>query len=525
MKPCNQILNAARITLACFLMMASPGIIRAQLPDCASGTVMYAIYNDSIGSSAASPSEIRSVNYATGAVGPLMGGTTFLIRRGAFYGSAALGVDILTNRFYVISQMNAASQKSIITINTVTNTQTLIGSTPTPLLDNHHLVKTAIAPSGFGYAIGVARDSTLPAATFNPLIRYTTCGGAPALNCSVISLMGYLPVLTSMTRFDLFNGDIAFDAAGNLYFATASYGVVAGSGATGRYKDARLFRINAIDIPALPGAGVIPMSLIADYNSLDSSVVNGIAFDPAGAMYIATRKWTGIQVSPYTNNLFKSTSPGTATELLGFGPKTIGYSIADLASCYFPLTILPNEIVDLTASNLAGKAQLKFKAHNNQDVLAYEILRADTDPNDFTVIGTLPISNPDRAEASYAFTDTETEPGKTYFYRIRSIMPDGKRLYSNIVKLSFGNNISLQIKPWPNPFSSQVVFNLETKAPQNITLRIIDEQGRVVKSANQVLQRGVNKVVLNDLSNLKKGLYILEVSGETDMVREKLMKL
>jgi hypothetical protein len=60
---------------------------------------MYATFNDSTGSSTNAPTEIRSVNYATGAVGPLMGATSYLIKKGAFYGTAALAVDPVTKRF------------------------------------------------------------------------------------------------------------------------------------------------------------------------------------------------------------------------------------------------------------------------------------------------------------------------------------------------------------------------------------------------------------------------------------------
>ncbi len=352
MKPCNQYLSALKITLMCIFMIASPAMIRAQLPDCASGTVMYGIFNDSLGSGVASPSEIRSINYTTGAIGPLMGGIPYLISKTVsgttIYGSAALAVDIITNRFYVMTQMSGSRPKDIFTINTVTGTMTRIGTTPA-IVDFHHMVKMAIAPSGRGYAIGVGRDTSggTPA-TFNPLIRFTTCGALPTVGCSTVELLGYLPALPTMTEWDLFNGDIAFDNAGNMYFATVSFGRVAPS-SVGRYKDARLFRVNAADIPAAAGAGVIPMSLVADYNTLDSTVMNGIAFGPTGSMYFATRRFSGIQVSPYTNELYRSSAPGAATLIPGFAPITPGYSIADLASCYFPLTILPNELVELSA--------------------------------------------------------------------------------------------------------------------------------------------------------------------------------
>src|ERR1700730_6557799 len=149
------------------LLVANLNVVMAQLPDCASGNVMYAIFNDSTGSGTNAPSQIRSVNYATGAVGPIMGGA-FTIKKGSFYGSAALAIDPITKRFYVNTQMGGGSgtQKDIISWDPVTSTQVAIGTTPNgptvnvPVLanglDDYHFVKMAIAPGGLGYAIGVS---------------------------------------------------------------------------------------------------------------------------------------------------------------------------------------------------------------------------------------------------------------------------------------------------------------------------------------------------------------------------------
>ncbi len=156
--------------------------------------------------------------------------------------------------------------------------------------------------------------------------------------------------------------------------------------------------------------------------------------------------------------------------------------------------------------------------------MSYEVMRSTGNPENFEVIGRIQPSN-DKAEISYNYTDATTSPGVTYYYRIRSVMPDGKRLYSNVAKISFSNAIGITLKPWPNPFDSQIEFKLDTKGPQSVTIRLVDEQGRLVKTVEQSLQRGVNRVVLNNLSQLKKGIYILEVSGATDKVMDKIIKL
>jgi len=271
---------------------------------------MYGLWNDSIGSSAATASQIRSVNYTTGAVGPLVGGTGYLIQKngsgGPYYGSAALGLDPVYKHFFVITQMGNGIPKAIIDINPVSGAMTVIDTTDISatanipdVLSNYHFVKLAISPGGIGYAIGVHRDTTLgsfTSAKCNPLISFTTCGGAPTANCSTIKLLGYLSNSTTLTsNYRLFNGDIAFDAGGNLYFLTVG---LARINSSNRYTDARLFRISSANIPTAVGTGQIPLSLVADYNGLDSTVVNGIAFNMLGQMFFSTRVFSGPQNSP-----------------------------------------------------------------------------------------------------------------------------------------------------------------------------------------------------------------------------------
>src|SRR4051812_14210811 len=209
----------------------------AQVPDCL-GTLMYAVWNDSIGSSVSAPSEIRSINYTTGAVGPLVGGVKYTISKSGFFGTAGLALDPIFKHFFVVTQMGSAGglQKDIIDINPVTAVMTVIGTTPAiatgnvpDVMSNYHFVKLAISPGGVGYAIGVHRDTTIAgfsAAKCNPVISFSTCAGVPTAGCATgtIKLLGYLSNASPLTtNYRLFNGDIAFDNAGNLYFLTVGF--------------------------------------------------------------------------------------------------------------------------------------------------------------------------------------------------------------------------------------------------------------------------------------------------------------
>ncbi len=512
------------LTLVLVLMLIAD-IAQAQLPDCTTGFTMYAVFNNLAGSTTADSTEIRSVNVTTGAIGSLVAGRRYWIRKRHpttgtwYYGTSALGVDLITQRFYVMTQMSSAMQKDIITINPISGAMTVIGTTPSSL-NNYHFVKLAIANDGYGYAIGVNRDSTQSAATCNPLIRFTPCGASPSAGCSTIELLGYLPSTGSMYKWLLFNGDIAFDVFNNMYFATAAFEFVAG---IPRYTDARLFRVAASDIPTSAGTGTIPMSFVADYNTLDSTVINGIGLDPAGAMYFTTRRFTVVQTNPAgpsNSELYTSPFTGFATQVAPFAPITANFSVADLGSCYFPQMILGTSNLQLTYKYEGGNVNLKWQAKSNPEVLRYEVQRSNTgNDNDFETIGTIIPGQSDW----YTYADPQNGFDRIKFYRVRQVM-NGRRFYSNMVKVTFNNRFTLTSNIGPNPFAARVDVKLWMRTANTVNVRMLDQSGRTVYVRQFSGKTGDNKSILDNLSNFKAGVYVVEVSVQEEVIREKIIK-
>lgn len=518
------------------LLILISNVTLGQLPDCASGNSMYIIYNDSL--SGNKVSEIRPVNYATGAVGALMGSTGYTLKRTisgtTYYGSSSLGVDGITGRFFANTSMGfGGGPKDFISINTLTPSTTVIATTPststvnvpnTNGLDDYFFVKMAISPTGTGYAIGVSRDTTITTpAKCNPLISFTTCNGTLAVNCSTIKLLGFLPSTAVSNNWQLYNGDIAFTSTGDLYYLSAAYQHIK---AAGRYSDIRLFKILATDIPSAPGSGIIPMSFVADYNSIDSTVLNGLAFDPLGAMYISTKRYNGVQNPPlptFTNELYKSNSAGSSTIMPGFGPKTLGYAAADLASCYFPAAVLAVNELRLSGSFNNGSARLTWKVNNDTQFDYFEIQRSD-DGSDFATIGRINSQSAGQGNQPYSYDDVQVGFGNAKFYRIRQVTEQGARFYSNITKINFSSRIQSVSKAMPNPFSSAITINVELKAEANISLRLTDNAGRLVALKNYKGNTGMNKLNLDKLAALQPGLYILETMVNEETIREKIIK-
>jgi hypothetical protein len=501
----------------------------AQLPDCSSGSIVYGLFSPNNPPSGSDSTEIRTISTATGAIGALIGSRRYYITKDdgtgtISYGSAALGVDAVTNRFYMMTQMvGSPSPKDIITINPVAPTATgiVIASTPAAL-DNYHFVKMAVSPSGIGYAIGVHRDSSTAAATFNPLIRFSTCGALPVANCAngTVLTLGYLPNTPASYKQHVYNGDIAFDWNGNLYFLSASFEKV---GTKSKYTNARLFRIKAADIPSVAGVGVIPMTFLADYTILDSTGVSGIALDNTGKMYLSVKRFTNNDpTAAYVSQFYSSPSYGSATLMAGFAPIPANTAISDLASCNFPTGVLSSLKLELSSRYSNGSVSLKWEVDNDDRVLYYELQRGN-DENEFETIAKIYPRNT-QAMQSYSYTDGQTGSG-TKFYRVREIIKNGNfRFYSNVSKINFTTKVSIIGRPKPNPFVNNFDFNIQLRSANNINLRLCDQSSRVVYQKRIAGQSGSNNVSIGGLSALKPGIYMIEITVDNEVVREKLIK-
>ena len=507
---------------------------RAQLPDCSSGTVMYGVFNDVGGSGVNAPSEIRPINYITGAIGAPMGSTSYMIRKRRtsgdpyFYGSSGLGVDLVTNRFYLCTQMGSGygMGKDVYTINTLTATLTRIGTTPASL-DDYHFVKLAISPlpglNPYGYMIGVHRSQSASGATFNPLVRFTTCGGTPSIGCSTIETLGYLPDLPKSSKWDLFNGDMAFDNVGNMYFMTSAFGDVGG---TNKYTDARLFRINVADIPTVAGTGVIPMSLVAEYNMLDSTVLVGTAVDATGAFYFSTRRFNGPTnpSPPFTAELYKSTVMGVATIIPPY-TQPAGLTPADLASCYFPMIVLDENTIDLSGKYAQGANRLSWKVNNNnKGIIRYEIQRSDDFSRNYVTIGSVDPVGTDQAIQTYTYNDPNQDFGSKKYYRIRQVFNDGKAIYSKVLLVNNTELIHFVNKPKPNPFINDISVAVELQKANPIMVKITDASGRVALQRTSTGVKGINNINIDNLGNFKPGIYFLEISAGSETIHDKIVK-
>ena len=99
-----------------------------------------------------------------------------------------------------------------------------------------------------------------------------------------------------------------------------------------------------------------------------------------------------------------------------------------------------------------------------------------------------------------------------------------KMEYSNFINVVAGVNHSsntLEVKLYPNPSTNgNVNINLNLEKASNISISVMDINGRIVSNQEVNLGSGLNTVQLDGLT---QGLYLVVISSEYGVSRTKLL--
>lgn len=187
-----------------------------------------------------------------------------------------------------------------------------------------------------------------------------------------------------------------------------------------------------------------------------------------------------------------------------------------------PGVVLPLTIDQFNGFYDNGVIQLKWTTFTEINIDHFDIERS-TDGTNFRQIGRVSAMGGSTGNTGYSYMDISAERGSN-FYRLALIDNDGNYTYSNVIMLSVDvKGISVSVV-YPNPFSKRVQVKLDCTKPEEITIRVIDNSGTVVRTQMAKLSLGENNIVIQNVAELPSGVYYLEVIGDHRSVKTKLMK-
>jgi len=75
-----------------------------------------------------------------------------------------------------------------------------------------------------------------------------------------------------------------------------------------------------------------------------------------------------------------------------------------------------------------------------------------------------------------------------------------------------------------NPFQNTLELEINAEKTGTMNIELFQETGNSVYRKAVQVKRGKNIIMLNDLSNFKKGLYIVKVGNEETSLSSKVIK-
>jgi hypothetical protein len=170
-------------------------------------------------------------------------------------------------------------------------------------------------------------------------------------------------------------------------------------------------------------------------------------------------------------------------------------------------------------------------AHNNISTLNWSIItplaldrfevERSTDNVSFIRINTLEGSIPLNTIQQFAMNDDIVNiNSEIIYYRIKIISKTGSVKYSEVAAVKKAISKFVPVV-FPNPANDKVTLRFSSDKDEEATIRLYDKTGRSVLSTKTNAHKGVNEIVINDLSQLSAGVYALQftLGGETQTVK------
>ena len=184
-----------------------------------------------------------------------------------------------------------------------------------------------------------------------------------------------------------------------------------------------------------------------------------------------------------------------------------------------PSSVLPVNIAYFRGSKQGEENILNWKINCVGSVSLKVIVERSSDGKTFNTLTEQTVSE---ARCLQAFSQIDASPlvGINY-YRIVTITPDGKKLYSSIVAL-INKSVGFEIiNLAPSPVLDKMTINFTTSKADTYAFQIIDNTGAIIFTNRIKVAQGNTTSTMN-LTNISSGIYALKMiaaNGESRIIR------
>ncbi len=195
------------------------------------------------------------------------------------------------------------------------------------------------------------------------------------------------------------------------------------------------------------------------------------------------------------------------------------YDASCNANCNSTGSLLPLQAISLKGKKSGSNILLEWSTTNEINTQTFEIERSQ-DGQRFTKIDEKPAIG--SGSSNYSYADNQFNTVANY-YRIKTLNVDGSFQYSNIIQVKDEAVFSVT-KIQPNPFVNAIIIDANLEKAATCFIQILDMNGKEVAKKQFNTSVGNNRITIDGLGKLNKGIYVVKLICDNNTWQQKLIK-
>jgi len=186
--------------------------------------------------------------------------------------------------------------------------------------------------------------------------------------------------------------------------------------------------------------------------------------------------------------------------------------------------LLPITLVSFSGTlSQDNKVRINWSSSMEINCSEYKVERS-MDGKVFYEVATVAGNGTTSSMHSYLINDDiALTTGSVVYYRLKQIDLDRKANYSKVIAVKL-KSLGKQISISPNPFASYLNINMEWNKNEEITVKVINVQGKEVIFKKVAMSKGLNYVSIDELSRLSAGNYFIQFISSDERITKKITK-
>lgn len=187
---------------------------------------------------------------------------------------------------------------------------------------------------------------------------------------------------------------------------------------------------------------------------------------------------------------------------------------------------LPVKLIYFNGKRSNADVQLTWVTASETDNAAFTVERS-TDGKSFEKVANVDGKGNSNETNTYNITDENAfanANSKTLYYRLVQTDFSGEETISQTVIVNADNEDETITAMYPNPFTNELTLTIDSKIQTAAKVLVMDIAGKTVVTLTQNLNTGMNTIETSQLSQLPKGIYMVQLNINGQLTNHKLVK-